>query len=273
MNARKGYYSLIQYCPDLTRLEAATVGVVLFCPDAHFIRARTASSNQRIRRFFGSQDCDWQQINAVKAAIEERLEAEGEQFRKLEDFEQFAATRANEIQLTAPRPMKVFHPEQDLELLFRRVVGGTARAHTTPTVVQRLTETLSDETLISFVRRNVPVTVRAFHQTLTVPFAFQNGRLNLIQPASFAQFSSSRAISRACRLAVEGHSLYQHPDDTLGGMQLFVVSDFSVSQLQVQGIVREIFTENDVRLFSATDLPQLVHEIRTTGKPLAKPEA
>jgi hypothetical protein len=28
MNTSKGYYSLVQYCPDLGRLEAANVGVV-----------------------------------------------------------------------------------------------------------------------------------------------------------------------------------------------------------------------------------------------------
>ena len=44
MNATKGYFSLVQYCPDLARQEAANVGVVLFCPDLQFIRARTTDS-------------------------------------------------------------------------------------------------------------------------------------------------------------------------------------------------------------------------------------
>src|SRR5438046_2093048 len=118
MNPVKGYYSLIQYCPDLSRLEAANVGVLLFCPEPHFIDARTASSNQRVRRFFGSDDRDWDRINEAKAAIEDRLKAEGEHFRTLEDLERFIGTRANEIQLTPPRPIKVFNPAQDLEALF-----------------------------------------------------------------------------------------------------------------------------------------------------------
>ncbi len=32
MNPTRGYYCLIQYSPDPSRLEAANVGVVLFCP-------------------------------------------------------------------------------------------------------------------------------------------------------------------------------------------------------------------------------------------------
>lgn len=37
----KGYYSIIQYCPDLSRFEAANVGVLLFCPERAFLKALT----------------------------------------------------------------------------------------------------------------------------------------------------------------------------------------------------------------------------------------
>jgi hypothetical protein len=266
MNPVKGYYSVIQYCPDLTRLEAANIGVLLFCPEPHFIQARTASSNQRIRRFFGSEDSDWEQINALKTAIEERLETEGQQFRKLEDLERFIATRGNEIQLTPPRPLKVFNPAQDLELLFRRVVGGSTRERAPAPVAQRLTEALADESVALFIRRPFAVTVRAFHREVTVPFAYQNGRLNLIQPATFGESSTSSAIKRACPLAVQGHSLYEHQDDKVGKMQLLIVGDFADAQRQAEEVVRDIFQENNVRLFTLPELPQLVNEIRATGK-------
>ena len=83
METSKGYYSLIQYCPDLARLEAANIGVILFCPERGFLRAKTAQGNDRIRRFFGSQDNDWTQINAVKNAIINRLEVTGKDFKNL----------------------------------------------------------------------------------------------------------------------------------------------------------------------------------------------
>jgi len=47
----RGYYWIIQYCPDLGRLEAANIGVLLFCPDRE-IKARMASDNGRIRHFW-----------------------------------------------------------------------------------------------------------------------------------------------------------------------------------------------------------------------------
>ena len=43
--ANKAYYCLIQYCPDMSRLEAANVGVVLFCPEKGFLAARMSRDN------------------------------------------------------------------------------------------------------------------------------------------------------------------------------------------------------------------------------------
>ncbi len=269
MSTSKGYYSVIQYCPDLARLEAANVGVLLFCPAPHFLRARTAASNRRIRQFFGSKDGDWDQINALKAAVEERLEAERERFRTLADLEHFIATRGNEIQLTPARPVKVLNPEQDLDLLFRRLVGGAVRPTTEVTTARRLEESLAEESLAPFIRRDVSVTVRAFHRTLTVPFGYQNGYFTLIQPTNFTQLSPSKTIARACRFAVEGRSLFEHPDDQLGKMQMLVVGEFATGQDEARAVVRDIFEDNDVRLFTLVDLAGLVEEIRRTGKVLS----
>src|SRR5205807_326879 len=102
------------------------VGVLLFCPELHFLAARTTDSIQRVRRFFGSEDGDWQQIRAEVSAVEDRLAAVGDQIRTPQELERFIATRANAVQLTPPRPMKVGHPVQDLEALFQRLVGGKA---------------------------------------------------------------------------------------------------------------------------------------------------
>ncbi len=244
------------------------VGVLLFRPEPHFIGTRVSSSNQRIRRFFGSEDNDWEQINTLKASIGDRFESEGEQFRTLEALEHFIATRGNEIQLTQPRPVKIVHPEQDLELLYRRLVGDPIRRNIVPPFFERLGELLAHESIARFIRRAVTVSVPAFHRPLTVPFGFQNGRLNLIQPTTFRPLSPSRAITRACRLAVEGRSLFEHPDESLGKLQLLVVGDFAPAQPETQAVVRDIFDENEVRLFSLANLPLLLEEIQTTGKVL-----
>src|SRR5271155_2054881 len=113
-----GYYFVIQYCPDLARQEAANVGVVLFCPEPFYLKARTARSNDRIRRFFRPANPDWARIDSLKRSIEERLTVDRDQFRDLASLERFAATRANAMRLTAPRAIAVEDPDVELRRLF-----------------------------------------------------------------------------------------------------------------------------------------------------------
>jgi hypothetical protein len=122
MAPSKGYYCLIQYCPDLGRLEAANVGVLLFCPERKFLKALTAQNNKRIIEFFGSQGHDWKRINAFKKGLEDRLEIEGNEIQSLADLDRFISLRANLLQITPPRPMKVTDPATDLDALFRELV-------------------------------------------------------------------------------------------------------------------------------------------------------
>src|ERR1700733_576033 len=121
MNTTKGYYSLVQYCPDPSRLESVNVGVVLFCPDLEFLRARLAKSSARVTKLFGKQD--WEFLAMQKSAIEARLAREEKTFRSMEEFGSYVARRANALLLTSPRPVKVAEPEDELQRLFERLVG------------------------------------------------------------------------------------------------------------------------------------------------------
>lgn len=269
MKPVKGYYSLIQYCPDLARLEAANIGVILFSPEHKFIRAKTAQGNDRIRRFFGSEDNDWTQINAIKNSIETRLEVVGKDFRNLHDLTNFISTRANEVQITSPRPMKVLDPKKDLDELFEELVGGRAKQplkYSAPPVETALSRTFKEKGVEDLIQKDVTVTVPAFRKPLTVPFGFQNGRFNLIQPVRFQQSMESRVLDIACRHAVEGRSLYEHPDEKLGDLQLVVVGSFAPESTEYKDIVGNILTENKVGLHTLQDLTTLVDEIRMTGK-------
>ena len=120
--AHLGYFSLIQFCPDASRLEAANVGVVLLCPDLNFLEARTSRGNARVQRFFGSDSFNPASLNSAKRAMVARLKVEWKVAPTLKQFQHFVDTRANEIKLTAPRPVKVFDPAADLQRLFDELV-------------------------------------------------------------------------------------------------------------------------------------------------------
>jgi hypothetical protein len=118
-----GYYSLVQYCPNPLRLEAANIGLVLFVPEAQFVQARINTNNDRVRRFFGRDSFhnDW--LKVAKNSIKERVEKIGGNFQTLEDFKKFIDTRINELLLTPPKPVKIDDPEEKLDALYKELVA------------------------------------------------------------------------------------------------------------------------------------------------------
>jgi hypothetical protein len=268
MSTATGYYSIIQYCPDPSRLEAANVGVVLFCPELNYLGARTARGNDRIRRFFRPLGLDRDQLNTIKMSIQRRLEIDRDQFKELADLERFAATRANAMRLTPPRVVAVdadVPPERLLEQLFERLVGGRA-PKTTAQVRGALEEAFRAESVSPLVQRNVVVTLPVFNQQITVPYGFQNGRFNLIQPAMFRGLAPPAILERAGKYALAGDLLFNAPDNTLGDLKMVVVGQFAPNQTEVARTVGELLAKNNTTLYRTDEINKLVEEIRTTGR-------
>ena len=266
MKPSKGYYSLIQYCPDLGRLEAANVGVLLFCPERHFLKARTSGNNSRIIHFFGSEGHDWVRLNAFKKGLEDRLAVEGGEIRTVEQLERFIAQRANLLQITWPRPMKVTDPENELEELFKELVAGSMHRTSTRTLKRFLGEKLVTAGLERKIRRDIRVTVPVLQKEVEIPFGFQNGRFNLINPVRFEALHPDNSLVTACKYAVEGRSLYENPDPQLGLLQLVVVGKFRSKDQESPARVKRVLQDYRVTLFRTSELPQLIDEIRRTGK-------
>lgn len=126
MKPKRGYYSLVQFCPNPSRLEAVNVGVVLFCPEAEFLDARTSSSNRRAEQLVGRGNLERAALNAAKRSIERRLEVDRESFKNVEDLRKFIDTRGNSLKLTESRPVKVVDPAEELEKLYEELVGGVS---------------------------------------------------------------------------------------------------------------------------------------------------
>ena len=69
MNAKRGYYSLVQFCPNPARAEAVNVGVILFCPEAGFLAARTSAGARAAAKLVGREGVDPAELEAAKQAI------------------------------------------------------------------------------------------------------------------------------------------------------------------------------------------------------------
>jgi len=269
MNATKGYYCLVQYCPDIARLEAANVGVVLFSPEHRFIRARVSESIRRIRRFFGDDVDGYHNLNAMKDSLVKRLEIQKADFVVLEDLQQFVDTRANKIILTQPKPVKVFDPEKDLEALFQELVADPVKPLTLQAALplrKRLDDVLMEQSVRQYIQTKLKIELPSLKETVRIPYGFQNSRMNLIRPIEFKHQVEASVKTAACRYAVEGLTLYNHPDPTFGKLQLIVVADFSMAPADSASMVGNIFAESQVRMFTPDGLEQLKQEILTHGK-------
>jgi hypothetical protein len=270
MKPTKGYHSLIQFCPDMSRLEAVNVGVVLFCPERNFLDVRIAGDNSRVQRFFGRQAFDWSRINSYKQGIKERLEIEGKDFRTVEDLKAFGQRRGNNIQLTAPRPFTVRDPVKDLEDLFEEVVGQRKRAPAVKGFRKRLSEQLLKAKLGSKLKQDLEINVPSLRREIDVPFGYKNGRFNLIQPVSFQASDPDHLRKTASSHAIEGLALFEHPDQRLGDLELVVVGQFRTNDKEVREDVKRILHQGRAKLYAMNEVDDLIHEIRLHGKELEK---
>jgi hypothetical protein len=269
MKPTKGYYSLIQFCPDQSRLEAANIGVVLFCPELNFLQVRIAGDNSRLQRFFGKQAFDWSRINSYKHGIKERLEIEGKDFRNVEDLKAFGQRRGNNIQLTTPRPFTVRKPEKDLELLFDEVVGQRKRPEAVKGFRKRFSEQVLSANLGSKLKRDIQVIVPSLRREIDVPFGYQNGRFNLIQPVSFQASHPDQVRKTASAHAIEGLALFEHPHEKLGALELVVVGQFRTNEKEPREDVKRILNQGRVKLYATTEVDDLIEDIRMNGRDLA----
>lgn len=115
-----GYYSIIQFCPDVGRMEVVNVGVVLYLPDSKRLLVSITNTLQRIIRFFG-ENTDMERIPNLIASVASRLSLFENMTR--DELEQYITSRANNIYMTPLRQVKFDCDENtELEQLYKELV-------------------------------------------------------------------------------------------------------------------------------------------------------
>lgn len=257
MSTAKGYYSVVQYCPDASRSEGANVGVVLFCPEIAFVDAAMAEGNDRVKRFFGPEGFDTFSINAAKESLRERLMRERQSLRTLDDFLHFIETRANELRITPPRPLKVLDPALEMRRLFDELVGGRKKRQTVRTPnLPELDRFFRGPSLVQRVKLDTKVRVPIANVELTIPYIYQNGALNLVKPQRFV------TIEPALRLACEGDMLQRHPENARERKLIVLpVTDESDRGSLLRRQVGEMFGEYRIRVVQPDEVRAFTEEV------------
>jgi hypothetical protein len=266
-----GYYSIVQFCPDASRLEAANVGVVLFRPTGMRPLVKMSHGNERVRRLFTKSEADLAQVNSLKKGVEDRIKNEHSEFTTLEKFAHFVAMQVNLIRMTPPRPVAAPDPVAALDALFERLVETTREVTPREPMRTKLELKFGEAKLWTKIAQGVTVTIPALQKSVEVPFAYQNGRFNLIQPVRFRGAEIEKAVATACTQAVAGDSLYNSSGGEYGQLQLVVVGEFREDDKagRTQAAVRNVFREHRVKLVVESEIDALVDEIRQHGKELS----
>jgi hypothetical protein len=210
---------------------------------------------------FGAQD--WEFVALQQNAIEARLAHEEKAFSTLEDFQTYVSRRASALTLTAPRPVKVKNPDWELNHLLRRLVGSQKdAAHRVARVSSELEALFEEAGVDSKLRRDVVIHPPSLPRPFRAPFAYQNGRLNLIEPMQFEGHSPASVFNRASVQAVEGQFLADYRDPAFGDLALVVVAKFSPDQARERETAGDVFQKHGVPMFSFGELAPLIEEIR-----------
>lgn len=121
MTPTKGFFSVIQFCPDLDRGECANVGVVLAVPKRGYLGVRVTDDNDGPKQRFGKETFDDARLSLAKRAIEGRIRAEGSTWTTAEDLVQFGKKEGNNLLLSVPRTILVENCEAELQELYMRL--------------------------------------------------------------------------------------------------------------------------------------------------------
>jgi len=226
MKPQKGYYSLIQFCPDASRAESVNLGVILFCPNLGFLEAKISSNIRRAEKLVGRGELAREALKMAKTSIEHRLQVDRDAFKDIDDLTRFVETRGNALVLTQPRPIKVFNPAEELPRLFEELVGGKSgiRSRDSEKLFPKLQSLFSRLSSEGRAELNYHAKLPVFGQEFTVPFAYRNGVLNLVKPQRF----SHRAPQQALNLAIRGDLIHKHGLEDAPNPNLVVVSRFDI---------------------------------------------
>ncbi len=165
--------------------------------------------------------------------------------------------------MTNPRPLKFENPEQELDPLLHRLVTSQAEASQRFVRPDRERGRLFQQAdVVSRLRKEVMVRPPTLPKPFKAPFAYQNGRLNLIEPVQFEGHTPASIFNRASVLAVEGQFLGEYTDPEYGKVGLVVVAKFAPEQKREEESAAAVFQKHKIPMHTFATLEPLLAEIR-----------
>jgi hypothetical protein len=260
MTPTRGFFSVIQFCPDLDRGEYANVGIVLVVPQRGILDIRLSEDNEGPKQRFGVDAFDDARLSVAKKGLAGRIREEGRCWSGAEDLIWFGQKEGNNLTLSPPRVILVENASAEMAELYQRLVHVEPirrRRRAAPDLAAVFEARLTGVPLIKDYKIDIPE-----YGTLKAPFAYKNGALNLIRTEAFSENSNS-AEEKGNDLAVKGHVLRRYSEATGKPQRLIVVGGFDPSAPEtLKRRIEFILEECDARLVREEQLDDFVEEIR-----------
>jgi hypothetical protein len=265
----KGYYSVIQYCPDRFRAEGVNVGLILLRLEPHGLRVQMTRKFDRARKLFALSKADLNDLKIASEAMKSRIASATGGWQTAEEFAAFVGSRANDLRLTEPRLAKIVDIDVDFERLFSELVDGRTTASLaveSPAEVlpPRLSEVFYRLQQEQKIWKPGQIIVPVFNRKIDIPYAFRNGVVNLIKPEVFSP--TRRAETQAATLAVNGDLIQKH---TIEGEQhkLIVISTQETPEQtrEIDEHVAPLFKEYGVRLVRPQTTDAFANEVEQSA--------
>jgi len=262
MKAMSGYYSILQYCPDPFREEAANVGVLLYCPALNYIDVKISAGNDRVRRFFKKTTIDGERLNSAKKAVKDRIcITERTKFKNLASLEGFITSMANELRFTKLRSITVDNAEITLEKIFLDLVGGRIKRDKEKKNLLRkkIDEAFRKPIFKGRIKYDQQFIVPIANRQIKIPYTYENGSMNLVRPE---RFDTNAGIDKALRLASTG-DLIQRYDGKGVKKRLIIVSvaDDKDVNLGIEEQIVRIFDEYKIRTVRGIAIDDFLSEV------------
>lgn len=261
MSDKQGYYALLQYSAVPERFEFVNVGVALFAPSQRMVKVRFSHGLKRVERLFGKQPVGY--LDVLKANFASRLQSEFSvlDFKKLEKF---VNSRANKMRISSLLPIVIDNIDQDLIQLFDSLVGEDEISPRRRKVSAELRAKFEVAGVGLFLQKPEPVQLPN-GVAIEVPYAYQNGAYNLIDPVRL-HGDAGDALAQASERAVKGQWLHHYSRQRGALKQLVVVGDFSAQNQSFRSAVDQMMKEHSVRLYDLNAVQPLIDDIRVHGQ-------
>lgn len=266
----RGWYSLIQYCPDPGRAEAVNVGVALL-GESGLVETRVSRQTKRAKGLFGSEIVEPARLRAMSKSVAEHLKFELREDPSLERLNHFIKTRGNEFRLTAPRSVAIDEAAETIERLYARLVDTVAALNELPSTQRAVKETFSlliEKHRAQEVKRYpVPGSSIKIHSD----YKWQNGELRVVVIRPYQKTGNAEYF--VLHQAAEAEYLWKQSREHNCPAKLdsIVIAEDAEADID-EGALRDLYkdrAQDGGRLIVPSGVEEYLRTVEREAKPLA----